>query len=118
MSLERGDEIRSRQQLRMWIGRERAVYADQSPKYGAETETRRQLIQDMREQGFGERHVDLCLQYVKRAQVLGAETHQGRQAMGKAIVSLMHLLETAICVHGDMPEPGHPSGEIKEWLST
>lgn len=111
------EDIRARALLRAWIEVERAFYADETIKYGEGTETRDALVEEMRHNGFGDRHVDLCLQYVKRAQVLGAHTPQGKQAMGKAIVSLMHLLETALVVwNDDMPEPGRPSGDIVDWM--
>lgn len=51
--------------------------------------------------------------YIKRAALFSLSTPQGRQALGKAIVTLIHVLETAVEEYGPMPAPGVPSGEIK-----
>ena len=53
--------------------------------------------------------------YLLRAVRFGLETPQGRQALGKTIVTLTHVLETAIELWGPMPAPGVASGEIQEW---
>ena len=51
--------------------------------------------------------------YIKRAAMFGIDTPQGRQALGKAIVTLIHVLETAVEEYGPMPKPGVPSGVIE-----
>lgn len=51
--------------------------------------------------------------YIKRAVMFGLDTSQGRQALGKAIVTLTHVLETAVEQYGPMPRPGVPSGVIE-----
>ncbi len=51
--------------------------------------------------------------YIKRAVLFGLDTPQGRQALGKAIVTLMHVLETAVEEYGPMPRAGVPSGVIE-----
>lgn len=55
--------------------------------------------------------------YVKRAAMFGLNTPQGRQALGKAIVTLIHVLETAVEEFGPMRKPGVPSGVIEEPLN-
>lgn len=50
--------------------------------------------------------------YIKRAVMFGLDSLQGRQALGKTIVTLIHVLETAVEEYGPMPAPGVPSGEI------
>jgi len=52
--------------------------------------------------------------YIKRAAMFGLDSPQGRQALGKAIVTLIHVLETAVEEFGPMPVAGMPSGQIVE----
>lgn len=108
------DELSEREQLGLWLQIERSVYAD--AKFAEAGENRLQLIEAMGNEGFGDTWMDFAGNYIKRAQLFGADTLQGRQAMGKAIVTLMHMLETAILVYGDMPAPGVSSTEgAREW---
>lgn len=51
--------------------------------------------------------------YIKRAAMFGLDSPQGRQALGKAVVTLMHVLETAVEEYGPMPRAGVPSGVIE-----
>jgi hypothetical protein len=51
--------------------------------------------------------------YIMRAAMFGLATPQGRQALGKAIVTLIHVLETAVVEFGPMPKPGVPSGVVE-----
>lgn len=53
--------------------------------------------------------------YMRRAVLFGLSTPQGRQAMGKTIVTLIDYLESAVNLWGPMPAPGVPSGEIQLW---
>lgn len=39
----------------------------------------------------------------------------GMQALAKAATTAHDMVESAIRVHGELPEPGQPSGEISEW---
>lgn len=98
-----------------WLRYERINYADK--KYAADGDSRRKLVEDMKEHGISNESEwwVFITNYLKRSQLLGIETEQGRQALGKTIITLMHCLETAITVHGDMPKPGMPSGEIEPW---
>lgn len=58
---------------------------------------------------------DYIERYLDRARMQGVGTVQGRQALGKALVTTHSMLETSCLVNGAMPEPGVPSGEINEW---
>lgn len=51
--------------------------------------------------------------YIKRAAMFGLDSPQGRQALGKAIVTLVHVLETVVEEYGPMPRPGVPSGVVE-----
>ena len=53
--------------------------------------------------------------YLHRAMVIGLEHPHGRQALAKAAMVAIAAVESAIRVYGPLPEPGHTSGEIKEW---
>lgn len=55
------------------------------------------------------------LQYLDRALLLGLDTPNGKQALGKFVVTAVAMLESVERVHGPLPAPGHPSGEIEEW---
>ena len=54
-------------------------------------------------------------QYLHRANVLGLENPNGRQALAKAAMVCIAAVESAVRVFGPLPEPGHSSGEIMEW---
>lgn len=107
----------AREHVRAWIDYERQAHAD--VKYGEDTPIRKTLIEDVKEnphledadQGF-----ELFIgNYLARAKTFGLSIPQGRQAMGKLIVTLLHALETSVELHGPMPKPGVPSGEVVEW---
>jgi hypothetical protein len=53
--------------------------------------------------------------YMKRAEMFGLDTYQGRQALGKALITIESLLCDAIVAHGPMPRPGFTSGVIQVW---
>ena len=95
-----------------WVELERRLYADK--KYADGESNREELVQAMREQDWA-RWTNFAGNYLKRAELFGFDTLQGRQALGKAIVALLHTLETACDLFGDMPQPGVPSGEIRQW---
>ena len=102
--------------LQDWIVRERAHHAD--VKYEEGNDNRERLRAAMETEGFakGGDWELFIFNYLSRAQVLGLDTEQGRQQMGKAITTLLHCLETAIEVHGPMPAPGQTSGNCEPWL--
>jgi hypothetical protein len=54
-------------------------------------------------------------QYFWRANVLGLDNPSGRQALAKAYMTLGGAVESMIRSYGPLPEPGHPSGEVREW---
>ncbi|HWI05565.1 MAG TPA: hypothetical protein VNT52_17295 [Acidimicrobiales bacterium] len=94
------------EELLMWIEKERAEYADS-------TDHRQALIDELRlDPHFDGQWSVLVTNYLRRAQLLGLDSMAGRQAMGKLIVSCMHVLETAVDVFGPMPVAGVPSGEV------
>jgi hypothetical protein len=51
--------------------------------------------------------------YYGRAKVLGLDLPAGRQALAKFTATACGLLESAVRVHGDLPAPGVPSGELQ-----
>lgn len=99
-----------RDHVRTWITAERALYAD--VKYDEDQKNHLRLRMFMAEEGLAPTWLDFIGNYLKRAEMFGLDTPQGRQAMGKTIVTMLHCLETAVEIHGPMPEPGYPSGEI------
>lgn len=74
----------------------------------------------MAEEGFskGSRWRDDIHMYLHRASILGLENPNGRQALAKAAMVVIAAVESAERVFGPLPEPGHPSGEIREWHVT
>jgi len=102
-----------RTHLLEWIAIERREYAD--VKYAEDGDNRAMLKKAM-EDGDWQRWTDFAGNYVRRAEMFGLNTLQGKQALGKAIVTLMHTLETAIEFYGDMPKPGVSSTDgVSEW---
>lgn len=89
-----------------WLRAEQKDYAQK--KYPVST-----IEQDGGE--LTERCIDFVTQYLIRAKQLGLDTESGRQTLGKALSTLYGYTQAAVYLHGPMPEPGHPSGEIREW---
>lgn len=106
------DEERARVLVDRWVRLERMEYADK--KWAENPDNRAEAISRMREADF-DWWTDYVQQYLHRSRLLGWETPQGRQALGKTLQTLHHLVETAVLVFGDMPDPGHESGHIEEW---
>lgn len=106
------DEVLARLAAKMnvgeWIAAERR-YADAKWDQG---ENREVAMQHTRDDPTGEWVADYARQYLHRASIFGMDTPQGRQQLGKAVVTLIHGLERVWQVYGPLPEPGHPSGEI------
>lgn len=98
-----------------WICDERKQYADS--KWPAENEdaVTRETI------GANRPHDDplhwrfWLEQYLSRSLLLGWDTPNGRQALGKYATTVVQMLESVRRVCGELPAPGHPSGEIKQW---
>lgn len=49
-------------------------------------------------------------QYLDRAKLIGLDTSNGRQALGKFVATAMGMLIAAVDKYGELPEPGVPSG--------
>jgi hypothetical protein len=97
-----------------WIFSERKQYAD--IKYSDDTESRHKLILETQNYGLDGEWMVFLGNYLKRAELFGLDTPKGRQALGKAIVTMIHALETAVEYLGPMPEPGHSSSdELEIW---
>lgn len=112
------ERVAARYHVRCWIEKERNDYAD--TKYGEGTPQRQRAIDDT---GIHP-HLDddsdwyvFITNYLQRVRIFGVDTQQGRQALGKLVVTLLHCLETSVLVYGDMPKPGVSSGEIEPWTS-
>lgn len=103
------------QQVAEWIRLERELYA-KGKKFAEGTAGRDKGISDMYREGYGDGWDDFVQGYLKRARLLDIRNENGRQALGKAITTLMHCLETAVEVYGPLPKPGVPSGQIEEWV--
>lgn len=98
-----------RDHVRTWIIAERALYADAKWSPPENSAAHNAAV---REQG-PTKWSDWAGNYIKRATMFGLDSPQGRQALGKAVVTLIHVLETAVELYGPMPEPGYPSGEVR-----
>lgn len=99
-----------------WLATERADYAqaDKWARIGADV---RGPVAPLIEAGGDStiEALDFVRMYLHRAQQLGIETPNGRQALGKAIVTAQQALGAAVQYHGPMPAPARPSGEIEPW---
>lgn len=95
-----------------WLQQERSKYADVK---NAEETPMRDVVRKELSVGLSDDVLNMPFNYLKRAQLFGVDTPQGRQALGKAVVTLTHYLETIVEYHGGMPEPGHSTGEILPW---
>lgn len=105
-------------QVAKWIQQEREQYA-YTRKYARDgqqqSDNRRMIVDAIATGEFGVQLQDFVFNYLKRVQLFGLDTPQGRQALGKAVMTLIDYLETAVDHHGAMPRPGVPSGEILPW---
>jgi hypothetical protein len=96
-----------------WIAIERREYADH--KYDADLRYKNDI--DMHNFGLTEESDwwVFLTNYLRRAQVFGVDTLQGRQAFGKFVVTALSAFESMIRTEGRPPTPGVHSGEITEW---
>lgn len=99
--------------VRRWLLWERRLYADIKWWEGS---NRADAIAHMRDDADDGWWLDYVRTYLSRAEQMGLASPQGRQQMGKAIVTALSCLETAVEVHGPMPRPGAPSGEVQPWV--
>ena len=51
--------------------------------------------------------------YIDRGVLLGLDTPQGRQAVAKAMSTMVAWTEYVVRHYGPLPDPGHSSGEIR-----
>jgi hypothetical protein len=88
-----------------WLAGERRYQVE---KFGTE------LDDEHTRQGLGDETWwrQQLLNYLHRAHVLGLELPVGRQAAAKFTATACGLLESLIRVHGPLPPPGVPSGEL------
>jgi hypothetical protein len=90
-----------------WLGKERAYQVE---KFGLEQDDlhiQEGLVVD----GWWWQQLT---NYFGRAQTLSLETPCGRQAAAKLTATMVGMLEAVVRVYGELPEPGVPSGEIRE----
>lgn len=104
--------IYSRDQLVRWM-KEEVKYAEKKFEGQRETHDEEMQVSGIADDGFWFNQI---FQYVGRARILGLENPSGRQAMAKCLMTLRGFCESMIRVYGDLPEPGHPSGEIHTWV--
>lgn len=64
-----------------------------------------------------QRCIDFVTNYLSRAQLLGLDTPTGRQTLAKALSTLYGFTQSAVYLHGPLPEPGHSSGELHDWVN-
>lgn len=100
-----------------WLATERSEYA-QADKWTRIGEDVRGPVAPLIEKGGDAttEALDFVRMYLHRAQQLGIETPNGRQVLGKAIVTAQQALCAAVQYHGPMPAPARPSGEIEQWV--
>lgn len=98
-----------REQLLAWLKAEWAYadakFGDQRPGHDGH----------MWEDGVGEGGwwFAQVFQYVRRAEVLGLDSLQGRQAIAKCWAAMGGMVESVIRTHGDLPPGGRTSGVIR-----
>lgn len=104
---------RARTDVNTWVYQERTRYADKKWDSKTHDPLIRALRDDPHQESEGRQYLDWIQDYFLRMKQFGLDTPQGRQAAGKALVTLHHMLESAVVAFGRMPNPGHPSGEIQ-----
>lgn len=99
--------------VRVWARVERRDYADK--KFGPH---RAGEIEKLKADPHAAEYLHIFNgigDYLKRAQQFGLDSPQGRQAAGKALITIESLLADSVVAFGPMPKPGLPSGEIHSW---
>lgn len=104
----------ARRVVARWIRQERRLYADPQ-KWSGPPENAAARRAAIEADPSGSWSLDYARTYLHRAEQYGLDTEPGRQALGKAIVTATHGLETAVELWGAPPMPGHPSGECRPW---
>lgn len=111
-NMERNGKIETevaKQHVAAWLEAELELYS--GPKY-PEEETRRAVEGNVEDWGTVEDRVGM---YMRRATILGFDNPRGRQALAKGLRTLLTLTERVVEMHGPLPKPGVPSGEISDW---
>ena len=104
-----------------WMVDEWKAYAGE--KFGSVSKRQEQgHDENMDLHGFGRDSffIRQITNYWDRAALYGVSSQApmasaGRQAAMKTLTTLVDGLACMVRVHGLPPEPGHPSGELKEW---
>lgn len=94
--------------LAEWKGHARTKYGEGNPGHDVNGEAIKNLDY--------ERMFNFVLNYLKRVELFGLDTPQGKQALGKAATTLVDYVDRTMEIHGAFPMPGLPSGEIEAWL--
>lgn len=100
-------------QVQDWVAQERRHYAD--VKWSGKNKVTN--LEKMATEGISPYWMGFIGNYLRRAEMFGLDTLQGRQALGKALVTITACLEDAVLIHGKMPVPGVASGHIVEDVS-
>lgn len=106
-----------REVLLLWLEQEHGKYQQQ--KFKGFEDTNDQWLQEAEERGSGLSSESewwrQLTQYIARARVHGLDSLHGRQAYMKFIATALGCGESMVRLFGLPPEPGHPSGEVREW---
>lgn len=90
-----------------WLVRERNY---QLAKFGTELDDKHTLEEGLTPNGWWDHQLSM---YFHRARVLGLENINGRQALAKYVATSCGMLESVVRVHGHLPAPAAPSGELQ-----
>lgn len=117
------DLLAARFHVSEWLMNERIGWADEKYDEGLRekgVEELRRWAQDDESGldetlGMGLYWATFVENYLQRIALQGLDTQQGKQALGKLIVTLTSLAEAAKVAFGPFPKPGVSSGTIEEW---
>lgn len=102
----------SRRHVFVWMQRE-TVYASNKFKGQRDSHDESLRKEQISDDAWWYRQIH---QYIDRARLQGLDTPQGRQQLAKALMTMRGCVESSVRVFGPLPEPGVPSGEIREWV--
>jgi hypothetical protein len=100
-----------------WLDEELRMYVYQKFNQLVDAEHIKEFMQPAnggRSEGWWTQQLD---NYYHRAAVLGLDTPNGRQALGKFVATAICMLVATVDVYGELPKPGVPSGENLTELS-
>jgi hypothetical protein len=104
------DDIWLTDKVLLWL---RAELLAQRTKFSEEDDLRH-VTEGIGTESFWQHQLEM---YLHRASVLGLDQLNGRQALAKFVATAAAFLKAVVRVYGDLPEPGHPSGELHTWSS-